>query len=91
MRLAWAVATGLMLGAGTAWWLARDPVKAEAKEARASQATVEQARDARPSLYRWRDAAGVLQITDQPPQGRPYERIEREPAPGISVSGGPAN
>lgn len=91
MRLVWAVAAGLILGAGTAWWLARDPGKAEAKDARARQATAEQAGDARPSLYRWRDDAGVLQITGQPPQGRPYERIEREPAPGISVKGGPAD
>ena len=31
------------------------------------------------SLYRWRDAHGVLQITEQPPKGRKYERIDREP------------
>ena len=87
MRLAWAVAAGLLLGIGAAWWLARDPGKTEAKEARARQAAAEQARDARPSLYRWRDDAGVLQITDKPPKGRPFERIDREPQPGIKVSG----
>ena len=87
MRLAWAVAAGLLLGIGGAWWLARDPGKTEAKEARARQAAAEQARDARPSLYRWRDDAGVLQITDKPPKGRPFERIDREPQPGIKVSG----
>ena len=87
MRLAWAVATGLLLGIGAAWWLARDPEKDEAKEARARQAAVEQARDARPSLYRWRDDAGVLQITEKPPKGRDFERIDREPRPGIKVSG----
>ena len=87
MRLAWAVAAGLLLGIGGAWWLARDPGKTEAKEARARQAAAEQASDARPSLYRWRDDAGVLQITDKPPKGRPFERIDREPQPGIKVSG----
>ena len=35
-----------------------------------AQFSAEQAREARPSLYRWRDDAGVLQITDQPPKGR---------------------
>ena len=87
MRLAWAVAAGLLLGVGTAWWLARDPGKTEARETRARHAAAEQAREARPSLYRWRDDAGVLQITDQPPKGRPFERIDREPQPGIKVSG----
>ena len=87
MRLAWAVAAGLLLGIGTAWWLARDPGKDEAKEARASQAAAQQARDARPSLYRWRDDAGVLQITDKPPKGRDFERIDREPERGITVKG----
>ena len=87
MRLAWAVAAGLLLGIGTAWWLAREPGKAQQKEVRARQAASEQASDARPSLYRWRDDAGVLQITDKPPKGRPFERIDREPQPGIKISG----
>ena len=87
MRLAWAVAAGLLLGIGAAWWLARDPGKAQEKEARARQAAAEQASDARPSLYRWRDDAGVLQITEQPPKGRRYERIDRDTPSGIRVSG----
>ncbi|MCP5160022.1 MAG: DUF4124 domain-containing protein [Gammaproteobacteria bacterium] len=27
-------------------------------------------------LYRWRDGQGQLQVTDRPPQGRPYETIQ---------------
>ena len=27
------------------------------------------------SLYRWRDDQGRMQITDQPPKGRPYEEV----------------
>ena len=87
MRLAWAVAAGLLLGIGAAWWLARDPGKAQEKEARARQAAAEQASDARPSLYRWRDDAGVLQITDHPPKGRRYERLDRDMPTGIRVEG----
>ena len=86
---AWpAIVAGVALGVGTAWWLSREsPDTTARKQAAAEQAAAAQARDARPSLYRWRDDAGVLQITDKPPQGRAFERIDREPQPGIKVSG----
>jgi hypothetical protein len=88
VRLAWAIIAGLVLGAGIAWWLSREPAaKTEAKQRRAEQAATELAREARPSLYRWRDAAGVLQITDKPPKGRPFERIDRAPDRAIEVKG----
>ncbi|WP_334180168.1 DUF4124 domain-containing protein [Pseudoxanthomonas sp.] len=88
MRAWLAIVAGIALGCGVAWWLAREsPEVAARKQARAGQAAAAQARDARPSLYRWRDDAGVLQITDAPPKGRRYERIERDAATGIRVSG----
>ena len=88
MRLAWAIAAGLLLGIGVAWWLSRQPPEqARAREQRAQRAAAAQARDARPSLYRWRDESGVLQITDKPPKNRRYERIDREPGRGIEVKG----
>ncbi|MGH8060697.1 MAG: DUF4124 domain-containing protein [Pseudoxanthomonas sp.] len=88
MRLAWAIVAGLALGIGVAWWLSREPAaRTEAKQRRAEHAAAELARDARPSLYRWRDAAGVLQITDKPPKGRPFERIDRTPDRAIEVKG----
>jgi Domain of unknown function (DUF4124) len=90
MRALWAIAGGLLLGGGVAWWLAREaPERTEAKQRRAERAAAEQARDARPSLYRWRDDAGVLQITDQPPKGREFQRIDREASRGIEVKGSP--
>lgn len=89
MRLAWAIIAGLVLGIGVAWWLSREaPGKSQAREQRAQRAATAQARDARPSLYRWRDDAGVLQITDKPPKNRRYERLDREPDHGIEVKGG---
>jgi hypothetical protein len=88
MRLAWAIVAGLALGIGIAWWLSREPAaKSEAKQRRAEHAAAELARDARPSLYRWRDAAGVLQITDKPPKGRPFERLDRDSERTIEVKG----
>ncbi len=86
MRAWLAIVAGLAVGGGVAWWLSRD--EADGSEARREvggkgAAPVE----ARPSLYRWRDDAGVLQITEQPPKGRRYERIERDTPAGIRVSG----
>ena len=87
MRAWLAIVVGIAAGGGIAWWLAREsPEARQHTQARARQAAA-QAQDARPSLYRWRDDAGVLQITDKPPKGRPFERIDREPQPGIKVSG----
>ena len=88
MRLGWAIAAGLLLGIGVAWWLSREaPEKQQAREQRAQRAAAAQARDARPSLYRWRDEAGVLQITDKPPAKGHYERLDREPGRAIEVKG----
>lgn len=88
MRGTWAVVAGIALGIGVAWWLAReDRQPGSEQRQRADQAAAEQASDARPSLYRWRDAAGVLQITEQPPDGRPYERIDLDADPAIQVRG----
>jgi len=88
VRAAWAVAAGLLLGAGMAWWLSREsPEQAALKQQRAQRAAADQARDARPSLYRWRDAGGVLQITDKPPKDRPFERIDPQPGRAIEIRG----
>lgn len=36
-------------------------------------------RDYAPVLYRWKDAAGVVQVTDRPPPDRPYETVRIDP------------
>jgi hypothetical protein len=88
VKVAWAVAAGLALGIGVAWWMARDtPQQAEARQRRAEHAAAAAAADARPALYRWHDANGVLQVTEQPPKGRKYERIDKHPRKGIEVHG----
>lgn len=90
MRVAWAVLIGIAVGTGTAWWLSRDTQQqAAAKHARAERAAAATAIDARPALYRWHDASGVLHVAGQPPHGkdagRKYERIEKTPREGIEV------
>ncbi|KAF1686597.1 hypothetical protein B1992_06705 [Pseudoxanthomonas broegbernensis] len=90
MRAAWAILAGLALGGGLAWWLGRDASPERSPEAhqRAERAAAAQAEDALRPLYRWRDAAGNLQITDAPPGSGPYERIAREPESGIRIEAG---
>lgn len=89
MRLGWALLGGAALGLAAWWWTTRDTRATERieRERRAEAA----AEAARPVLYRWRDADGVLQVTEQPPSGRnagrPFERMEREPYGGIEVHG----
>jgi hypothetical protein len=85
MRLGWAIVAGLAVGAAAWWWTTRDE-REHARVERERQAAIE-VEAARPVLYRWRDANGVLQITDKPPKGRRYERVEREPSEGIEVHG----
>jgi len=92
VKIGWAIVGGVVLGAGLAWWFSRDtPADADRKQARAVAARRADARDARPVLYRWRDAEGRLQVTWQPPQGadarRPYERVDLQPRDGIEVRG----
>lgn len=87
MRVGWAIAIGIALGTGLAWWLARDPAGDRVRAERAEHAAAAQARDARRDLYRWRDAAGVLHVSDDPPRGVHAERVARAPNPGIEVHG----
>jgi hypothetical protein len=88
MRLLWAILGGLLLGGAIGWWSTREsPEALREKQARAERAATADAEDARPVLYRWRDADGTLHVSDQPPKGREYERIDREPKPGIEVHG----
>lgn len=88
MRLAWALVLGVAGGIALAWWMSRDtPGEAREKQARAEQAAVADFEDSRPVLYRWRDDAGALHVTDTAPKGRRYERVPIEPDPAIEVHG----
>lgn len=90
MRLGWAILAGLAAGIAVAWWLAREsPDAAEARRLRAEQAASAAAAEARPVLYRWTDAAGVVQVTDTPPPaGQRYDTVDLYPRDGIEVHGG---
>lgn len=76
----------VVLGAAAWWWFTQEMPRRERERAVTAEAAARQAERAS-SLYRWRDAAGNLQVTQEPPRGRRYERISREPKDGIEVSG----
>lgn len=89
MRLFWAIVLGLAGGIAVAWWLGREPAQErQAREERAQAAAEAAWEDARPVLYRWRDANGVRHVTDQPPpSGVSYEKVEIQPREGIEIDG----
>ena len=80
------VLLAIALGVAAWWWYTQEMPRRERERAAAAQAAMAQAERAG-SLYKWRDASGNLQITDEPPRGRKYERISREPQDGIQVRG----
>ena len=91
MRASHAIVAGVLLGVGVGWWTLGHPGYETDAQFQARVQKVEKA--AEPVLYRWRNAEGVLQVTDQPPHGRKYERVKmREDvnvipmAPDASVS-----
>ena len=69
-----AVLAGLVVGGAVGWWLLGHPGY-ETSQQRQERAAA-QAEAAEPKVYRWRDAQGVLHITDQPPKGRQYEKVD---------------
>ena len=76
----------IALGVAAWWWYTQEMPRREQARAVAAQAAQAQAERAN-SLYRWRDDAGNLQITDEPPKGRKYERISRTPQDSIEIQG----
>lgn len=75
MRLSWAIVAGLAIGGGLGWWWLKQD-RATAAPAPVQAAAPTAAESAGPRLYRWRDAAGTLQVSDVPPADRPYEEVK---------------
>lgn len=76
----------IALGVAAWWWYSEEMPRRERERAAAAQVTAAQAERA-DSLYRWRDDAGNLQITEEPPNDRKYELISRTPQDGIEIKG----
>ena len=89
MDTRWAVAAGVAAGIAVAWWVSREPPETtDARRARAEQAAAAGSEDARPVLYRWTGADGVVQVTQEPPPpGMRFEKVDIQPRDGIEVDG----
>jgi hypothetical protein len=85
MRLGWAIVAGLAVGAAAWWWSTREE-REHARIERERRAAIE-AEAVRPVLYRWRDANGVLHVTDAPPKQGKYERVHLDQDAAIEVRG----
>ncbi|HTA65251.1 MAG TPA: DUF4124 domain-containing protein [Xanthomonadaceae bacterium] len=91
----WAVIGALALGAALAWWMQDD----EGSHGSAGHAPAHALdREAGgPTLYRWVDAGGVVNITtDRPPAGTRYNIVHIDPNQNIvpmhaESSGSPAS
>lgn len=77
----------IALAAAAWWWFTAEMPRRQHERAAAAEAAAIQAERAN-ALYRWRDDAGNLHVTEDPPKGRRYERISRTPKDGIEVHGG---
>ena len=91
MRLAWAIVAGLAVGAAIGGWSMWRERAAERPHATAGAPPAGSGPTAPgPTLYRWRDDAGTLHITDQPPAGRPYEVVKLRDDQNVVSMSGPA-
>lgn len=77
----------LIAAAVWAWWTyAPDSVPAVIREQLPVSAP---ARADNPTLYKWKDAEGRWNVTDQPPQGRPYEAVHIDQDTNVLPGGVP--
>lgn len=81
-------AAALLLAGATAWWMDHDSAR---QALRASGHQPLRANDSAPSLYRWVDSNGVVNITDKPPVGRRYSIVHIDPNRNIVPMSGNAS
>ncbi|WP_257388123.1 DUF4124 domain-containing protein [Tahibacter caeni] len=67
----------LLALAAAAWWYYAPHTLPTAL--RHSAPVSPNAQSATPTLYKWRDAQGRLNVTDEPPKDRPYETVRYDP------------
>jgi hypothetical protein len=86
MSWGWAVVAAIALGTGLAWWFqpAHDDERVHKSEAgetdtRGAGHHKRSQGNEGPTLYRWVDDNGVMNITDRPPHGRSYTIVRIDP------------
>lgn len=53
------------------------------------QSVLPAAPNAAPALYKWKDEQGQWHVTDVPPEGRSYEKVEIDPNLNVLPAGTP--
>lgn len=77
----------LAVAAAGIWWWAPEWIPAEWRAALKRDPRDDPAsREYAPVVYRWRDADGVLHVTDKPPGDRDYEQVRIDPDTNIVPS-----
>ena len=76
MHWFWAVIAAVLLAAGVVWWMDHEAHRSAQHAQRPHRASTG---DRGPTLYRWIDASGVVNITDRPPKGRSYSIVRIDP------------
>jgi len=92
VRVGWAIAAGLLLGGGVGWWLLEREKRPSASTSPAVAPVTGTLAEAAPGprLYRWRDAQGVLQVSDKPPASGDYEEVDIRTDQNVVPMSGPA-
>jgi hypothetical protein len=85
-----AVILGVLVLGGVAWWQLGHPgyETPEQKHARVEKIEHDRTYGGGPTLYKWRDARGVLQVTNEPPKGRKYEEVQIRQDQNVIPMGG---
>lgn len=76
MRWLLLLVAALVLGGGVGWWMDHDTGRHAPHAVRHQRGS---AKDGGPTLYRWIDAAGVVNVTDTLPKGRRYTIVRIDP------------
>ena len=77
----------LLAGGVWLWWRYSPETLPELIRAQVVEPLQQTERPANPPLYKWKDDQGHWNITDAPPQGRPYETIVVDPNTNVLPSG----
>lgn len=75
MQWLWAVLAALLLAAAVVWWMDRDTDRCTGHNGSHHV----RGNDRGPTLYRWVDAGGVINIADTPPKDRRYTVVRIDP------------
>ena len=85
LHWAWAAIAAIALGTGLAWWF--QPTSGDEHQRKSRMRATDARGSGRhphggsegPTLYRWVDDDGVVNITDRPPHGRSYTIVRIDP------------